>query len=99
MSWPLASGQYPHLLLQVDQHLPIPRWRGFRLVAADASKPRLFLLHVTGRKVREAVALMLTLPGPERALSFELSSPTVGERHMVFEHLQRLRPDDLVLLD
>lgn len=88
-----------HLLAQVDQHLPIPRWRGFRLVAADASKLQLFLKDVTGRKVREAIAFLLYLPGPELALSFELYSPTVGERQMLFEHLQHLHPDDLLLLD
>lgn len=88
-----------HLLAQVDQHLPIPRWRGFRLVAADAAKLQLFLKDVTGRKVREAIAFMLYLPGPELALSFELYSPMVGERQMLFEHLQHLGADDLVLLD
>lgn len=88
-----------HLLAQVEQHLPIPRWRGFRLVAADASKLQLFLKDVTGRKVREAIAFLLYLPGPELALRFELYSPLVGERQMLFEHLQHLRPDDLMLLD
>jgi hypothetical protein len=87
------------LLAQVDQHLPIPRWRGFRLVAADASKLQLFLKDVTGRKVREAIAFMLYLPGPELALSFELYSPAVGERQMLFDHLQHLGADDLALLD
>jgi hypothetical protein len=87
------------LLAQVEQHLPIPRWRGFRLVAADASKLQLFLKDVTGRKVREAIAFLLYLPGPELALSFELYSPTVGERQMLFEHLQHLGADDLLLLD
>lgn len=88
-----------HLLAQVEQHLPIPRWRGFRLVAGDASKLQLFLKDVTGRKVREAIAFLLYLPGPELALRFELYSPTVGERQMLFEHLQHLRADDLMLLD
>lgn len=87
------------LLAQVEQHLPIPRWRGFRLVAADASKLQLFLKDVTGRKVREAIAFLLYLPGPELALRFELYSPMVGERQMLFEHLQHLRADDLMLLD
>lgn len=87
------------LLAQVEQHLPIPRWRGFRLVAADASKLQLFLKDVTGRKVREAIAFLLYLPGPELALRFELYSPLVGERQMLFEHLQHLRADDLLLLD
>jgi hypothetical protein len=87
------------LLALVEQHLPMPRWRGFRLVAADASKLQLFLKDITARKVREAIAFMLYLPGPELSLSFELYSPTVGERQMLFEHLDRLQPNDLLLLD
>jgi hypothetical protein len=87
------------LLALVEQHLPTPRWRGFRLVAADASKLQLFLKDVTARKVREAIAFALYLPGPELSLSFELYSPTVGERQMLFEHLDHLQPNDLLLLD
>lgn len=80
MSWPLQpSSRY--LLSLMDQHLPMPRWRGFRLVAADASTLQLVLQDVTGRKVNEAVALMVSL-------SVEPYSPTVGERQMMFEHLQ-----------
>jgi hypothetical protein len=69
------------------------------LVAADASKLQLFLKDATGRKVREAIAFLLYLPGPELSLSFELYAPAVGERQMLFEHLQYLRSDDLLLLD
>ena len=88
-----------HLLAQAEQHLAFPRWRGFRLVAADASKLQLFLKDAAGRKVREAIAFLFYLPGPELTLSFELYSPTVGERQMWFEHLPHLRADDLMLLD
>jgi Transposase DDE domain len=88
-----------HLLGAVEEHLPVPRWRGFRLVAADASKLQLFLKDATGRKVREAIAFLLYLPGPELSLSFELYPPCVGERQMLFEHLRYLRVDDLMLLD
>jgi hypothetical protein len=88
-----------HLLALVEQHLPVPRWQGFRLVAADASKRQLFLKDATGRKVREAIAFLLYLPGPELSLSFELYSPCVGERQMLFEHLAHLQADDLLLLD
>jgi hypothetical protein len=59
-----------HLLAQTEQHLPFPRWRGFRLVAADASKLQLFLNDAAGRKVREAIAFLFYLPGPELTLSF-----------------------------
>jgi len=88
-----------HLLDLVEQHLKVPRWRGLRLVAADASRLQLFLKDALGRKVREAIAFALYLPGPELSLSFELYSPKVGERQMLFEHLQYLKPNDLLLLD
>jgi hypothetical protein len=83
----------------VETHLPIPRWRGLRVVAADASKLQLFLKDATARKVREAIAFMRYLPGLELTLDFELYSPSVGERQMLFEHLQSLRQDDLLVLD
>jgi hypothetical protein len=83
----------------VETHWPIPRWRGLRVVAADASRLQLFLKDATARKVREAIAFMLYLPGLELALDFELYSPSAGERQMLFEHLQSLRQDDLLVLD
>ena len=39
------------LLALLQANLPIPRWRGFRVVAADASKVMLLLQDATGRKV------------------------------------------------
>lgn len=87
------------LLAVVEQPLPVPRWCGFRLVAADASKLQLFLKDATGRQVREAIAFLLYLPGPELSLSFELYSPSVGERQRLFEHLEHLQLNDLLLLD
>lgn len=88
-----------HLLHSVEHHLPLPRWRGFRLVAADASKLQLFLKDALGRRVREAIAFALYLPGPELFLSFQLYGPSVSERQMLFEHLDHLQPDDLLILD
>jgi len=87
------------LLALVEQHLGVPRWHGLRLVAADASKLQLFLQDATGRKVREAIAFALYLPGLEMTLAAELYSPRVGERQMLFEHLGRLQAFDLLLLD
>lgn len=87
------------LLELVELHLPTPRWQGFRLVAADASKLQLFLRDAVCRKVREAIAFALYLPGSELTLSFELYSPSVGERQMLFEHLDQLSKGDLLLLD
>lgn len=87
------------LLSLVDELAPSPRWHGLRVVAADASKLRLFLQDATGRKVREAVAFALYLPAQELTLSAELFSPLVGERQMLFEHLEHLAPEDLLVLD
>lgn len=87
------------LLNLIEARMRFPRWHGFRVVAADASKLQLFLKDATGRKVREAIAFMMYLPGAEMALDFELYAPEVSERQMLFEHLDRLRPDDLLVLD
>lgn len=87
------------LLSLVDELAPSPRWHGLRVVAADASKLRLFLQNATGRKVREALAFALYLPAQELTLSAELFSPLVGERQMLFEHLEHLAPEDLLVLD
>lgn len=89
----------PHLLELVESSFPIPRWHGFRVVAGDASKLRLFLRDAAKRQVREAIAFVLYLPGLEMSLAFHLYSPSVGERQMLFEHLEYLRPDDLLGLD
>ena len=42
---------------------------------------------------------MLYLPGSEMALDFEPYAPEVSERQMLFEHLDSLRGDDLLVLD
>lgn len=87
------------LLALMGEHLPMPRWHGLRVVAADASKLRLFLQDATARQVREAVAFALYLPGLEMTLAARLYGPATGERQMLFEHLECLAPDDLLVLD
>ena len=77
----------------------VPRWHGLRVVAADAAKLRLFLQDATGRQVREAIAFALYLPGWECTLCAELYAACVSERQMLFEHLPRLLPNDLLVLD
>jgi len=77
----------------------LPRWQGLRLVAADGSA-----LCLPGRQIGSthkvnALAFALYLPGAELTLSAELYDPCVGERQMLFEHLDQLQPDDLLLLD
>ncbi|GGE73473.1 hypothetical protein GCM10008020_17670 [Massilia psychrophila] len=62
----------------------VPRWRGLRLVAADAS----------------AMRFCLFLPGPGLMLAASLHNVHErGERQFLFQHLDRLSPDDLLLLD
>lgn len=87
------------LMALVEDQWATPRWHGLRVVAADASKMRLFLEDATGRSVREAMAFALYLPGQELTLAAELYSPAVGERQMMFEHLDVLQPDDVLVLD
>ncbi len=88
-----------HLMALVEAQIATPRWHGLRVVATDASKMRLFLEDATGRSVREAIAFALYLPGQELTLAAELYSLAVGERQMMFEHLDVLRPDDVLVLD
>lgn len=87
------------LLGLIHTHLPTPQWYGLRVVAADASKVKLFLQDVTGRQVREAIAFGLYLPGLEMSLAFELYPSRYSERQMLFEHLNQLCADDLLVLD
>lgn len=87
------------LLSLLEAAFSVPRWHGFRVVAGDASKLQLFLRDATKRQVQEAIAFALYLPGIEMSLAFQLYSPSVGERQMLFEHLHYLKEDDLLVLD
>jgi len=89
------------LLRLIDAHLPeAPRWQGLRVLAADASKVRLTLLDREGRRgLREATLFGLFRPGTELFDSLILHSPEVGERQMLFERLDRLGADDMLVLD
>jgi hypothetical protein len=87
------------LMRLVMQHLDVPRWNALRVVAADGSKMRMFLKDVTRRTARDVVAFALYLPGLEMTLSFQLYSVKDAERQMLFEHLDQLESDDLLVLD
>ena len=89
------------LLRLVDETLPDqPRWQGLRVLAADASKVRLTLLDREGKRcVREATLFGLFRPGIELFDSLILHSPLVGERQMLFERLDRLGAEDMLVLD
>lgn len=89
------------LIQKVDASGLIPRWNSLRLVAADASNLHFGLRasHVPRAAITEQNAFALFLPGIEMTLAATLYSTSVGERQMLFEHLERLKTDDLLLLD
>lgn len=89
------------LIQQLDAAGLIPRWKGLRLIAADASDMRFGLRasHVPRAAVTEQKAFALFLPGVEMTLAATLYSTSVGERQMLFEHFEKLKVDDILLLD
>ena len=88
-----------HFIALISLHLTVPRWNGLRVVVGDASKMRMYLQDASQRMVREVIAFGLYLPGLEMTLSAELYNASAGERQMLFEHLQNLHPQDLLVLD
>jgi len=59
----------------------------------------LYLKGIAKRGFINAVAFALYLPGLEMTLSYQLYSEETGERQMLFEHLNHLKTDDLLVLD
>jgi hypothetical protein len=49
--------------------------------------------------VVDPIGFALYLPGIEMTLAAKLYSPDVGERQMLFEHLDKLRHNDILVLD
>lgn len=79
----------------------VPRWHGLRLVATDASRLR-FGLRASAAPhpaSAEQIAFGLFLPGAEMMLAASLHSIHENERQMLFQHLDRLGPGDLLLTD
>ena len=78
----------------------VPRWQGFRLVAADAS-----LLMPAIRQCHRARSLAgtdqrlfaLYLPGPELMLHAVVHSGCESERAMLANALDKLAPGDVLL--
>ena len=87
------------LLALVEQHIDVPRWHGLRVVAADASDVRLTARDATRRVIRCAKVFALYLPGVEMMLRATLYGTDTGERQMLFEHLDLLGKNDLLVLD
>lgn len=80
----------------------IPRWHGLRVVAADASvlmpavRPCLTRRRAAGADQR---LFSLFLPGAELTLHASVHGADVPERQMLFEALQCLGPEDVLVLD
>jgi hypothetical protein len=99
-----------HLLPLLESHWPEPRWRGFRLVAADATT-----LHLPNNPKTQAefgvqadrygqpfvMARALGLYGTAsgRLLKANLASYRSGERGLLLPLLPVLQSDDLLILD
>ena len=88
-----------HLMGLVEEHLPIPRWRGLRVVAADGSAVRLTMMKDNVRSIVTGMAFGLYLPGIELFLNFRLHEPLSDERQMFFEAIDCLRSDDVLVMD
>lgn len=90
------------LIERAEHYGFIPRWRGLRLVAADASTLHFGLRasHVRRAALADQILFGLFLPGAELMLAASLHGVgSCGERQMLFEHLDRLSNNDLLLLD
>jgi hypothetical protein len=94
-----------HFLALVDAQFGFPLWYGLRVVAGDATVLRLTLFGKTRdgkrfvRHIVDAIGFALYLPGSEMTLAAKLYSPNTGERQMLFEHLGKLRSNDILVLD
>ena len=99
---PALVGLNDTLLAGADAAGLVPRWQGFRLVAADASVLMPAIRRCT-RTRRLAAAdqrlFALYLPGAELTLHAAVHSASVSERAMLANALDALKPGDVLLLD
>lgn len=98
------------LLASLDEHWPEPRWRGLRLVAADATTLRLpnnpqtqaefgIQADPSGQPFVMARALGLYSAASGRMLKTVLAGYQAAERALLVPLLPSLNPDDLLVLD
>jgi len=98
------------LLASLDAHWPESRWRGLRLVAADATTLRLpntpanqaafgVQTDPTGQPFVMARALGLYSTASGRMLKASLAGYETAERELLTPLLPHLNPDDLLVLD
>ena len=98
------------LLAALDEHWPEPRWRGLRLLAADATTLRLpntqanqsafgVQTDPAGQPFVMARALGLYSSATGRMVKAVLAGYTAAERPLLVPLLAHLQPDDLLVLD
>lgn len=87
-----------HLIAQVGTHIDRFRWNGLRLVAADATR-LLVSTRSNAELTADHYAFAMFLPGSELTLHASLHPADGSERQMLFEALDQINSDDLLLLD
>ena len=99
---PALSWLNEQLLERAERAELMPRWCGFRLVAADASvlMPAVRPCHRTASAASADQRLFaLYLPGAELTLHAAVHSGCESERAMLANALDKLGPEDVLLLD
>jgi hypothetical protein len=99
---PALSWLNDYVVQRAEKSAMVPRWCGLRLVAADASvlMPAVRACHRTRSAAHANQRLfMLYLPGAELTLHASVHDAETGERAMLMQALDRLAPDDVLLLD
>lgn len=99
---PALSWLNEQLVARADAASLVTRWQGLRLVAADASvlMPAVRRCH-RARSLAAADQRLFALypPGAELTLHAAVHSSAESERAMLVEALDKLGPDDVLLLD
>ena len=99
---PALAGLNDALVARADGAGLVPRWQGLRLVAGDASvlRPAIRACRRTrGLAQADQRLFALYLPGAELTLHAAVHAAAESERAMLVEALDKLGPDDVLLLD
>lgn len=99
---PALSWLNDRLVAAADTAGMVPRWQGLRLVAADASvlMPAVRRCHLLRSAAGASQRLFaLYLPAAELTLHAAVHSGAEPERAMLVQALDKLEPDDVLLLD
>lgn len=98
---PALSGLNDLLVRRADEAGLIPRWHGLRVVAADGSvlMPAVRASHLPRAAARDQRVLGMFLPAAELMLHCEVYGAEGAERAMLVEALDKLGPDDVLVLD